>query len=462
MLADRYALEEELSRSGTGMVLRAQDRLLGRAVTITLIHPTLGDDPAFAARLAEESRSVASLSGLGILRLLRLLDTGEEEGVLFLVREHVDGSTARALLERRGPLPPREAVRVAAGVLEALGFAHEAGLLHLGLSLEDVWIGPEGDAVVSDLGIGAAVTATRPPSEVVRVLGDGLAPEQTTDRNVDERTDVFAAGALLFELLTGQAPAGRTSPRQIRADVPRSLDRAVARALAPDPSVRFPSARAFAEALDGFGAGREAVEEGSRLGWLRTWLAPPLAIAIVAAAVISLGLWFGRLEVGGPLGIRPADGAPTSPSSAVAARESVITPASVVSFDPFGDGQENDSNLALAIDGDRSTAWRSENYFDGSLRKPGVGLVFDLGASHTVAGFRLSAPNPGYVFHVAVGDDPAALVDAVGEPYVAGRETRGTIEGSGRYVLVWITTVVPAGDGIRAEVAEFRVVVEPA
>jgi hypothetical protein len=461
MLADRYALEEELGRSGTGMVLRAQDLLLGRAVTIRLIHPTLGDDPAFAARLAEESKSVASLSGLGILRLL---DTGEEDGVLFLVREHVDGSSARALLERQGPMPPRDAVRIAVSVLGALEVAHDAGLLHLCLDLDDVLIGLEGDVVVSNLGIGAAVTATRVPSEVARVLGDGLAPEQTTVGAVDERTDVFAAGALLFELLTGHAPAGRTSPRQARADVPRSLDRVVGRALAPDPSARFPTARAFAAALAGITRGSdahpEAAEEGSRRAWLRTWLAAPLAIAIVAAAVISLGLWFGRLEVGGPLGIRPADAAATSP--ALAPSESVITPASVLVLDPFGDGQENDSNLALAIDGDGSTAWRSENYFDGSLRKPGMGLVFDLGASHAVTGFRLSAPNPGYVFHVAVGDEPDTLVDAVGEPYVAGRDTRGTIEGSGRYVLMWITTVVPAGDGIRAEVSEFRVVVEPA
>jgi eukaryotic-like serine/threonine-protein kinase len=461
MLADRYALEEKLGRGGTGMVLRAQDRLLGRAVTITLIHPSLGDDPAFAARLAEESRNVASLSGLGFLRLL---DTGEEQGVLFLVREHVDGSSARELLERQGLLSPRDAVRIAAGVLEALEIAHEARLLHLGLDIDDVLIGLEGDVVVSNLGIGAAVAATRPPSEVARIFGDGLAPEQTTGGVVDERTDVFAVGALLFELLTGHPPAGRTSPREVRADVPRSLDRAVARALAPEPSARFPTARAFATALAGLarksGAGREAVEEDSRPGWLRTWLAAPLAIALVAAAVISFGLWFGRLEVGGPLGIRPADAPPTSPAPTTS--ESVIAPSSVVAFDPFGDGQENDSNLALAIDGDRSTAWRSENYFDGSLRKPGVGLVFDLGASHAVTGFRLSAPNPGYVFHVAVGEEPDALVDATGESYVAGRETRGTLEGSGRYVLVWITTVVPAGDGIRAEVAEFRVVVGPA
>lgn len=461
MLAHRYALEERLGRSGTGMAFRAQDRLLGRVVTIRLVHPTLGDDPAFAARLAEESRKVASLSGPGIVRLL---DTGEEEGVLFLVREHVEGSSGRALLEREGPLRAPDAVRIAAGVLEALEVAHDADLLHLGLDLDDVLIDLDGDVLVSNLGIGAAVTAARPPSEVARVLGDGVAPEQTTEGEVDERTDVFAVGALLFELLTAQAPAGRSSPRQVRADVPRSLDRAVARALAPDPSARFPSARAFAAALIGItpgsSAGREAADEGSRLRWLRTWLAAPLAIAIAAAAVISLGLWFGRLEVGGPLGIRPADAAPNPPPGA---SEQVITPVSVVTLDPFGDNEtENDSTAPYAIDGDSSTAWRSENYFDGSLRKPGVGLVFDLGASHTVTGFRLSAPNPGYVFHVAVGDDPDALVDAVGEPRVAGPETRGTLEGTGRYVLVWITTVVPAGDGIRAEVAEFRVVVEPA
>jgi putative peptidoglycan lipid II flippase len=140
----------------------------------------------------------------------------------------------------------------------------------------------------------------------------------------------------------------------------------------------------------------------------------------------------------------------------------VVTPASVVTFDPFGDGGENDSTAPYAVDGDPSTAWRSENYFDGSLHKQGVGLVFDLGERRTVTAFRLIAPNAGYVFHTAVGDDPESLLGGVGSPNVAESDTRGELAGEGRYVLVWITTVVPVEDGIRAEIAEFRAVVEAA
>ena len=185
---------------------------------------------------------------------------------------------------------------------------------------------------------------------------------------------------------------------------------------------------------------------------------PNQLIAAVAAAVIGLGLWFGRLEVGGPLGIRPAEPlvGPSQPTT------EVVTPASVTTLDPFGDGGENDSTAPYAVDGDPSTAWRSENYFDGSLHKQGVGLVFDLGERRAVTSFRLIAPNAGYVFHTAVGDDPESLLGEVGSPNVAESDTRGELVGEGRYVLVWITTVVPAEDGIRAEIAEFRAVVEAA
>lgn len=461
VLAGRYALEQELGRSGTGMAWRAEDRLLGRTVTVKLIHPSLSDDPAFAGRLAEEARRVASLSAPGFARLL---DTGEQDGVPFLVREHVDGASARTRLEREGPLPPREAVRIAVAALDAIAHAHDARILHLALGLENVLLTAVGDVRVTDLGIGAVVTAARRPEEAGRVLGGrSLAPELAAGGPLDERTDVFAVGAMLFELLTGEAPGGRLSPRDARSGIPRTLDRVVARALAPDPAGRFQSARAFAAALASSVAVRDEADEVRRRGWLSTWLgtwiAVPLAIAVVAVAMIGLGLWFGRLEVGGPLGIRPAHDEETAPPSS---GTRALLPLSVATFDPFGDGTENDSNLALAIDGDRSTPWRSENYFDGSLHKPGVGLVFDLGGSYRVAGFRLWTPNPGFVFHVAVGDDPQTLVDAVGDPITASPETRGALEGSGRYVLVWITTVVPTDDGIRAEIAEFRVVVEAA
>jgi serine/threonine protein kinase len=461
VLAGRYALEQELGRSGTGMSWRAEDRLLGRTVTVKVIHPDLGDDPVFTLRLTEEARRVASLSAPGIARLL---DTGEQDGVPFLVREHVEGASMRTRLDREGPLPPGEAARITVAVLEALAPAHHAGILHLDLGLEDVLLTHDGDVRVTDLGIGSAVTASR-PADAVRLLGPrNLPPEQAAGEPLDERTDVFAVGAMLFELLTGQAPEGRRSPRDLRPAIPRSIDRIVGRALAEDPAERFANVHAFASALVSSAAERDDADENGRRGWLPrwfgTWLGVPLAIVLVAAAVIALGLWFGQLEVGGPLGIRPVD--PASPSTSAETSPGPLSPSSAFTFDPFGDQTENDSNVDLAIDDDRSTAWRSENYFDGSLHKDGVGVVFDLGERRAVSGFVLRTLNPGFVFHVAVGDDPDVLVEAIGEPITAQEDTRGTLTGSGRYVLVWITTVVETGDGNRAEIAEFRVAVDPA
>jgi protein kinase-like protein len=461
VLAGRYALEQELGRSGTGMSWRAEDRLLGRTVTVKVIHPDLGDDPSFALRLNEEARRVASLSAPGIARLL---DTGAQDGVPFLVREHVEGASMRTRLDREGPLSPNEAARIAAAVLEALAPAHHAGILHLDLGLEDVLLTHDGDVRVTDLGIGSAVTASR-PADAARLLGPrNLSPEQVAGKPLDEQSDVFAVGAMLFELLTGQAPEGRRSPRDLRPAIPRSIDRIVVRALAEDPAERIANVHAFASALVSSAQERDDADEDGRRGWLPrwfgTWLGVPLAIVLVAAAVIALGLWFGQLEVGGPLGIRAVD--QPSPSAPADTSPGPVSPVSAFTFDPFGDQAENDSNVGLAIDDDRSTAWRSENYFDGSLHKEGVGVVFDLGETRNISGFVLRTLNPGFVFHVAVGDDPDTLVDAIGEPITAQEETRGALTGSGRYLLVWITTVVETDDGNRAEIAEFRAVAEPA
>jgi serine/threonine-protein kinase len=461
VLAGRYALEAELGRSDTGLVWRAEDLLLGRAVAVKLVHPGLGDDPAFAAALGEEVRRVASLSAPGVARLL---DSGEQDGVPFLVREHVDGTSARAILAESDPFPLAEAVRIAIGVLSALGPVHDAGVLHLHLELEDVLLSPDGSVRVTDLGIGPAVTASRPPEEAARLLrGDGLAPEQSASGEVGPRTDVFAVGALLFTLLTGLAPEGRRSPGTLRTDLPRALDRVVARALAPDPRERFDGVAAFAAALRTLEVAAPAPGDGARRAGWGGWLGVPITIALVAAAVIAAGLWLGRLEVGGPLGIRAADDTrPAPPTAALAAPTTqTLRPVSVIVADPPpGDGTENDDTAPRAIDGDPTTAWRSENYFDGRLNKDGVGLIFDLGAARDVVGFRLSTPDPGFAFRLAVGDDPQALLGEVGPQFVAAGETRGALEGSGRYVLVWITTIVPVADGNRAEIAEFRVVIE--
>lgn len=438
------------------MVWRSQDPLLRRSVAVKLIHPRLAGDPGFARALAEEARRVAGLSVRGIACLL---DTGEQDGVIYLVREYAPGSSLRDRLDTTGPAAPSDAVRIGGAALGALAEAHDRGVLHLALDLDDVIVGDNDRVCLIDFGIGAAVASSR-PGEATTLLGaEHLAPEQAAGAEPDARSDVYAVASLLFELLTGESPRGRTFPRTVRPDVPRALDRVLARALDPDPERRFPDARAFAGAL-ARSVDTEPVDvsDEGRATSLFTWIGVPLAVAGIAIVAIALGLWMGKLEVGGPLGIRAAPDEP----AAVEIPPELIRPASLGVIDPFGDGDELSSNAALADDGDLQTAWRSENYFDGELGKPGFGLLLDLGGRREVLGLRLWTPHPGFRFRLAVGDDRDALVDEAGPEVTSSSLSRVPLRGAGRYVLVWITSVVPVDDGIRAEVAEVRVVVRNA
>ena len=442
MLAGRYVLDEELGRSELGIAWRATDVVLDRQVVVKLIHPALAQDPAFAEHFASRTRAVALLAHSG---LARLLDVGADDGVTYLVREYVAGPSVREMLDESGPCPPLEAAGIAAFVLDTLSEINSAGLLHLVIAPANVFVSNDGAVRLTDV----AVSDT-----------------------VDAPTEIWSAGALLYELLTGEHPSeGATSPRAIRREVPRELDTAVFKALSSDPRDRFDSTESFARALraianiggntlgakrfgtaDELTAGAAAQPPTEARSIFRTWLAVPLLVAIVTAAAVVAGLSLGKLEIGGPVGIRLRHEAPR------ATIEGRVLPASAQVFDPLGDGQENDSGVPHADDGDSATVWKSENYFDGQLHKAGVGLLFDLGDSRTVTGFRLETPFPGFEFRVAVGDDPAALADQAGSTMIATSDDRRTIgSATGRYVLLWFTTVVQVDDGHRVEIAEFHV-----
>ena len=454
VLANRYALEEELGRSRTGLVCRSTDPLLRRAGAVKLVHPRLTEDPAFAEALRAQARRVAAVSVPGIARLL---DTGEQDGVLYLVREYAPGESLRSRLDHESPASSVETVRIGGALLRVLAEAHDRDVLHLALDPDDVIVAADGGVHLIDLAIGAAIAASR-PGETVALLGDEyLAPEQVAGQACDARTDVFAVATVLFEMLTAERPRGRTSVRAIREVVPRSLDRAIARGLDPDPERRYPDARSFADALERSVHTVDVPDEDRANVF--AWIGVPLIVVGLAIVLITLGLWFGELDVGWPRGIRPA--AP-KPTPAVEFPPVSVRPLAVTAIDPFGDGSELSSNARLAADGELSTAWKSENYFDGELGKPGIGLLLDLGQSVEVDGVRLSTPYPGFTFRVSVGDDLNALVDRVGDTVTSTASTRARLQGSGRFVLVWITSVVPVDDGTRAEVAEVRVVVPAA
>ena len=118
---------------------------------------------------------------------------------------------------------------------------------------------------------------------------------------------------------------------------------------------------------------------------------------------------------------------------------------------------EDDAETSLAADGDTATFWRTENYFDGTLNKPGVGLLFDLGTDRTVSQVRVIAPISGFRYEIGIGDSAVEARQSVQGPYVAGRTDRVSVDGTGRYVLVWCTSVVPTSDGNRAEISEVEV-----
>ncbi len=462
VVAGRYELAEELGRSDAGASWRATDTVLHRSVVVELLHPDLVSDPAFGDRFGRETRALASVVHPG---LARLLDAGSEGGVYFVVREDVEGRSLRSLLEADGPLPVGRAVEVTRAVLEALAQIHRVGVLHQDVDPDDVMVEPGGRVRLCSAGLSGAIAF----ADGSRASAPTPVPERVRGAPPDPRTDVWGAGALLFQLLTGSPPAGAgASARSIRRDVTRPLDLAIGRALADDPEERFPSVEAFDAALveaaaqlhtphAPASAGPPAVRRASLF---RTWLAVPLLVAVVAVAAVAAGFSLGRLELGGPVGIRLKDEGPSPPAPV----PRVLSIASVRTADPFGDGHENDSGAELAVDGDPSTAWRSENYFDGQLHKPGMALVFDLGTARTVTGFRLSTPYPGFGFRVLVGDDPEAMTRRPrGPSYTADGDQPVTFvqPERGRYVLLWITSVVPVSDGNRAEVSEFGVLGMP-
>ena len=263
-LAGRYAIERELARGGMATVYLARDVRHDRRVAIKVLREELAAAVG-AERFLEEIRVTASLQHPHILPLF---DSGSAGGLLWYVMPFVEGETLRSRLSREGRLPMDTALQLAREMADALEYAHRHGVVHRDVKPENVLL-QGGHALVADFGIALALEQAG-GSRLTRtgiMLGTPqyMAPEQASgDREIDARTDVYALGVVLHEMLAGESPfAGSSqngmlrrvmevSPRALatrRADVSLSLDSAVQRALAKRPADRFPSAAAFAAAL---------------------------------------------------------------------------------------------------------------------------------------------------------------------------------------------------------------------
>ena len=224
LLDGRYAVEARLAHGGMSTVYVATDTRLGRRVAVKVMQPALAEDPEFVARFNREARAAARLSHPDVVAVY---DQGADDGHVFLVMEYVPGSTLRDVIRGKGRLSPGEAVAVMDHVLAALGAAHAAGLVHRDVKPENVLVTPDGRVKVTDFGLARAVAGSSVTGDSGMMFGTAsyVAPEQVSGGVADVRSDVYSAGVLLFELLTGVVPFSGDSPvavayRHVNEDVP--------------------------------------------------------------------------------------------------------------------------------------------------------------------------------------------------------------------------------------------------
>src|SRR3954447_4539184 len=230
LLDGRYAIEARLARGGMASVYLATDIRLERRVAVKVMHAALAEDPDSVARFNREARAAARLSHPAAVSVY---DQGTDDGHVFLVMEYVAGATLREVLRDRSRLTAGEAVAVMDHVLAALGAAHAAGLVHRDIKPENVLVTPDGRVKVADFGLARAIAGTTLTGDDGALLGTAayVAPEQVRDGVADARSDVYSAGILFFELLTGTPPfsgdsAVNVAYRHMNEDVPAPSSRA--------------------------------------------------------------------------------------------------------------------------------------------------------------------------------------------------------------------------------------------
>ncbi|MFC8501409.1 Stk1 family PASTA domain-containing Ser/Thr kinase [Pedococcus sp. NPDC057267] len=260
VLDGRYRVQSHIADGGMASVYLALDTRLDRDVALKVLRKDLAQDEAFVTRFRREARSAARLSHPNVVAVF---DQGEDDGHMFLAMEYVPGQTLREVMRAEGPLTPRAALDILAPVLQALGAAHRAGIIHRDVKPENVILREDdGTVKVADFGLARAVSAHTVTSQTGVLLGTVayLSPEQVERGIADARSDVYAAGLILFEMLTGtKAFTGDTpihiayqhvhgsvpAPSSRVPSVPQELDSLVALATSRDPDQRPSDAADF-------------------------------------------------------------------------------------------------------------------------------------------------------------------------------------------------------------------------
>ena len=465
LIAGRYELEELVGSGGMSSVYRAHDRLLERTVALKILHEQFTRDDDYVERFRREARAVAQLAHPNIVTVI---DRGEQDGRQFIVFEYVDGMNLKELMAQEGPLSPREAIELALQVARGLSFAHDQGLVHRDVKPQNVLLDGDGRAKVTDFGIAHAVDVDGMTiTGTIMGTSNYIAPEQARGQPVDEQTDVYSLGCVLYELLAGEVPFDGDnfvavamrhvndpvpSVRDARPDVTPRLDWAIRQAMAKDRNERFDSMADFAAELEACHAELDGNEGatmvvpprasgGARPRRRRRLRVLPAVLAGVALAALAGGLL-------GAFTLRDHDGS-KKPSASGAIRLSGVT-----AYDPEGRprGQEHNQDAKFATDNNQTTYWATEHYDGAQLNKSGVGVILDAHRTVSPKTITVTTDTPGYTAEILAGDSTSSF-HPVSRQKTVDRVTTFDLSGGGHYFVVWITDL---GENSSAHVNEAR------
>jgi eukaryotic-like serine/threonine-protein kinase len=498
LIGNRYRLTSRIARGGMAEVWEATDEVLSRPVAVKLLLPHLAADAAFHARFHREAMAAARLSHPHIVSIYDTCSTTETEAI---VMELVRGTTLRELLDAKGSLPPSRAVAIARQVADALAHAHQSGLVHRDVKPGNILLADDGRVLVTDFGIAKAAEAASDLTDAGQIVGTAkyLSPEQVQGKPLDGRSDVYALGVVLYEMLCGRPPfAAETStatalarltseplrPRQIRAGLSREVEDLVLRTMAREPDARFASASALCSALDaldlrrvvdddpvdatiGFAPGADDTPVPTSTGSAprfqdteRAWLVPAALIVVIALTLLIVGIALRGNDVGRAI-FDVANGPDRDRGG-----EPLALAGAPQSFDPSGSGGEHDDELGLAADGDIGTAWTTERYNSAAFGelKDGVGIVLPLADVAALGALEVASPTSGWSAAVYVSESPGSTLGDWGAPVATVDDVRNATTfdlggARGRAVLLWITDLGDGtvGDRWSTAIAEVRV-----